>query len=148
MRCWNTSIENVKGLEMTPPIYRARRKDSGDYVEGNFIHVPKLMASNELYMIEAYSIDDTGIDALQFDIDPSTLAISFEDMVDSKGIRIFAALNESGVGGDMFKKQYVFVYIRGTLYYIDTTVVGVEVPRSVFRPSDFEVTGIYEVGHQ
>ena len=39
------------------------------------------------------------------EIDPTTLAIHFPDMLDSQGNKIFASLSEDGKGGDIIKYE-------------------------------------------
>ena len=42
-----------------------------------------------------------------YEIDPTTLAINFSDMLDSQGNKIFASLSENGKGGDIIKYEQV-----------------------------------------
>lgn len=98
-------------MELNIPIYRAKKIDSDEYVEG-------------------YLIDNTSISVLQhkratemgakqfrenidyFRIDPTTLAIHHENMLDSKENKIFASLQEFGKGGDIISDgEYDFVVI-------------------------------------
>jgi len=86
---------------MTPPIYRARRKDNGEW----------MTSKNGMWWDDCYGgcfkpyfkeWNSFGLGYYQdVEIDPTTLAISFEDMIDKNGKRIFAALNENGVGGSL-----------------------------------------------
>ena len=80
------------------PIYRAKKIDSDEYVEGYYIFDKgnaKHFMTQENFTFStfsgAYSISR---------IDPSTLAIHFPDMIDSEKTRIFASLSEDGKGGD------------------------------------------------
>ena len=70
------------------PIYRAKKIDSDEYVEGF------LSNFKTAFIVEL----DT---QTPFTIDPSTLAIHFPDMIDSDGTKIFASLSEDGKGGDI-----------------------------------------------
>ena len=101
---------------MNIPIYRAKKIDSDEYVEG-YLYGDTINCSAgseqaqdkyEVKEIEYYIMDST-----QFHndlIDPSTLAIHFPDMIDKNGKKIFASLGEDGVGGDMTK----YINLRGT----------------------------------
>ena len=53
------------------------------------------------------------------EIDSSTLAISFNDMIDSEGTKIFASLSEDGKGGDNFIEDDV---TRVILFDKDLTI--------------------------
>ncbi len=82
------------------PIYRAKKK-YGDkvYIEGDLLNY------DGHYMIiedfdKYYTCDGQNIDFNYELVDKSTLAIHFPDMMDCKGTRIFASLNEDGKGGD------------------------------------------------
>ena len=71
------------------PIYRAKKQDSDEWVEG---YLNKNMSGK--FVIENERV---------YKIDPSTLAIHFDGMLDKNGKKIFASLNEDGVGGDDIK---------------------------------------------
>ena len=91
-----------KGYIMIP-IYRAKKIDSDEYVEG--------MLGQYVYGdLWIKPINKTGISSKcrskWFDIDPSTLAIHFPDMIDSEGTKIFASLSEDGKGGSIFYNSY------------------------------------------
>ena len=85
------------------PIYRAKKLDSGEYVIGwlanptpslfyiFYNHCGYLNVNNEVCIQENERAE----------IDPSTLAIHFPDMLDSEGTKIFASLSEDGSGGDI-----------------------------------------------
>jgi hypothetical protein len=72
------------------PIYRAKKIDSDDYVEG-------WLVENEI-IIQEFSPEYTMEyhDGCYFYIDQSTLAIHFPDMIDSEGTKIFASLSKNG----------------------------------------------------
>ena len=89
---------------MKTQIYRAKKIDSDDYVEGYLYK-----DNNEFLIIKEDAIDGadwSGRDETCFNsmlihnVDPSTLAISFPDMLDKNGKPIFASLSEGGKGGD------------------------------------------------
>ena len=72
---------------MNIPIYRAKKIDGEEYVEGFYIdgHI--------------VNIDYEGFETYE-KIDESTLSIHFEGMLDSEGAKIFASLSDDGKGGD------------------------------------------------
>jgi len=115
------------------PIYRAKKVDSDEYVEGYLIgnkngyfiigHMTVLPITNKLYS----------------QIDPSTLAINFPDMIDSEGTKIFASLSEDGKGGDVIKGF--------TPQILDTTINMVNFGNTNFGSLDLNklrVIGIQE----
>ena len=114
------------------PIYRAKKIDSGEYVIGwlanptpslfyiFYNHCGYLNVNNEVCIQENERAE----------IDPSTLAIHFPDMLDSEGTKIFASLSEDGKGGDTFKINgkdntfdiFVAIFQGGNgLYLLNTT---------------------------
>lgn len=70
------------------PLYRAKKIDSDEYVEGLLSH-----------RIESEKVIGISYDGVAF-CDPSTLSIHFPDMLDSQGNKIFASLSKDGKGGD------------------------------------------------
>ena len=81
---------------MNLPEYRAKKIDSEDLAIGCLIS--DMVGTNYKYYIKKTYND---IDELT-EIDPSTLAIHFPDMLDSNNNPIFASLSESGKGGDTY----------------------------------------------
>lgn len=75
------------------PIYRARRSDSDEWVDGY------LTSENTIQRKGSYYLTDT------FEIDQNTLSIHFPSMIDKNGKKIFASLSEDGVGGDKIYAQ-------------------------------------------
>ena len=94
------------------PIYRARKIDSEEYVEGYLLDDDRIGSINFDCYAE-YAFEDA------FEIDSSTLAISFDDMKDSEGTRIFASLSEDGKGGDTILNDenniFVYLYTNGKI---------------------------------
>jgi len=95
------------------PIYRAKKIDSDEYVEGclDFLITP-------IQKMKLYQIATTDPTKEYITINPSTLAIHFLDMLDSEGNKIFASLSEDGRGGDYFeaiKRNFVFKYMNGKI---------------------------------
>ena len=75
------------------PIYRAKNIDTNEYVEGWY--TDPIIIEGELYI----SITNK---SGTFRVDKTTIAIHFKDMIDAKGSKIFASLQEGGKGGDIF----------------------------------------------
>ncbi len=88
------------------PVYRAKKIDSDEYVEGFYFNICYFKSKHyikELLNISGFvdGIQNTNNwDYRDVEIDPTTLAIHFEDMLDSEGTRIFASLSKDGKGGD------------------------------------------------
>lgn len=84
------------------PIYRAKKVDSDEYVVGYYFNaeiekqhiIMKQVASTDYYFM---------FDNDEYEIDPSTLAIHFPNMIDGQGNKIFASLSEDGKGGDILE---------------------------------------------
>ncbi len=87
---------------MNLPIYRAKKIDSDDWVEGY------LTENNGGYKIEVkkYPFVNGGFVLKSYFIDQKTLASHMDGMIDKNGKKIFASLSEGGVGGDR-------VFIKG-----------------------------------
>lgn len=87
---------------MNLPIYRAKKIDSDEYVEGYYS--PDKNYQEHIHTIFYFDIGDFDVDRkTTTQIDPATLAIHFPDMLDSQGNKIFASLSEDGKGGDKLK---------------------------------------------
>lgn len=90
---------------MNIPIYRAKEINSNEYIKGtgttDFLNI------NNISGFEHYN-DGTRLwlwsNYFWIEIDPTTLAIHFEDMFDSQGNKIFASLSEDGKGGDILQE--------------------------------------------
>lgn len=81
------------------PIFRAKKTDSDEYVEGQYL----------AYKGYPTIFNEYGLNGIE--IDKSTLSIHFPDMLDSQGDKIFASLQEDGKGGDLidnfnFQEKY------------------------------------------
>lgn len=93
---------------MNIPIYRAKKIDSDEYVMG--------MLTKRVFTDYLLIRDDINTNLSK--IDPTTLAIHFSDMLDSKGNKIFASLSEDGKGGDIVEyngRQEIIKYSNGTI---------------------------------
>ena len=84
-------------METQIPEYRAKKIDSDDYVKG-YLTSCKSIYEKDYYITKGHNHPI-------IEIDPSTLAIHFPDMIDSEGTRIFASLSEDGTGGDRFNAE-------------------------------------------
>lgn len=111
---------------MNIPIYRAKGVDRYGYVEGFLIksfdvyYIVNDKASeicdSEGGTVLGYEISKEYSDA--FKIDPTTLAIHFPNIIDIKGDKIFASLQEDGKGGDIVEyngRQEIIKYSNGTI---------------------------------
>ena len=93
------------------PIYRARRIDSDEYVEGYYVE--SINYKSNIQVNNSYFQE----------IDPTTLAIHFPDMLDSQGNKIFASLSEDGKGGDIAKYNnkgtWILIYIQNAFMWVN-----------------------------
>ena len=80
------------------PLYRAKKIDSDKYIQGY------LLGMWGEYFI---SWGETNHVPNKVQIDPTTLAIHFKDMVDSEGNKIFASLSKEGKGGDIVELEHI-----------------------------------------
>ena len=96
---------------MNIPIYRAKKIDSDEYVMG--------MLTKRVFTDYLLIRDDINTNLSK--IDPTTLAIHFSDMLDSKGNKIFASLSEDGKGGDVLNSGYgeviIAIYEEGMIKF-------------------------------
>ena len=86
----------MKKFEIDIPLHRARKKNSNEYIIGYLIGIDK---ENNLCAVRQLNEEYVGVDICNL----STLSISFPDMTDSQGNKIFASLREDGRGGDIFE---------------------------------------------
>ena len=134
------------------PIFRAKKLDSDKYIIGQYIETE---FSNEEYcdieeqetiikhcIIKDFRTVHDDYEYCNFDIteiDIATLAIHFPDMLDSKGNKIFASLQEDGKGGDIMQDDEYF----GIAKYKDCQfVVEYEDCIDNIDNGNFEVMGI------
>lgn len=123
---------------MNIPIYRAKKIDSDEYVEGYYS--PDKNYQEHIHTIFYFDIGDFNVDRkTTTQIDPTTLAIHFPDMLDSQGNKIFASLSASGKGGDIMKDDEYY----GIAKYVDCKfVVEYENCFDVIDEGNFEAIGI------
>lgn len=114
----------MKKIEIEIPIYRAKKIDSDDNIKSQS-YIKKLIGGNyHHYLVKYYSPDYEDVE-----IDPSTLAIHFPDMLDRQGNKIFASLSEDGKGGDICEidkgeRVGVFIYHKYAMC-IDINVIEI-----------------------
>ena len=94
------------------PIYRAKKIDSDEYVIGYCEYIPNdgrsINIINSGCWISWIKLDNKGFrDRFEVEVDLTTLAIHFPDMIDSQGNKIFASLSEDGKGGDIILEPYL-----------------------------------------
>lgn len=99
---------------MNIPIYRAKKIDSDEYVLGQPTYIPH----DRDRIIMHVKLHEARLDVRTFEIDPSTLSISFPDMLDSEGNKIFASLSEDGRGGDLISHKGEFLESKEDLIAI------------------------------
>ena len=122
----------MKKIEIEIPIYRAKKIDSDEYINGDLFNKKYIILESELnkQIIDAiehinevlvsecstecknehnalknmlYKLQSNERFEHIYEIQQSTLAIHFNDMLDSQGNKIFASLREDGRGGDIFE---------------------------------------------
>lgn len=93
------------------PVYRAKVIDSDEYIVGQYC----------AYKGHSTIFNNYGMDGIA--IDPTTLAIHFNDMLDSEGNKIFASLSEDGKGGTLLEHDD---YDNGILTSYEANVVVIE----------------------
>ena len=96
------------------PIYRAKKKDSDEYVEG-YYHSYKDNIITEDKVLHRIVQKDNPLYRF-YDIDTTTLSIHFPNMLASdsdryfsngeKDLRIFASLQKDGKGGDICESKW------------------------------------------
>ena len=129
------------------PIYRAKKIDSDEYVEGYYVFVEKVTGQKVHKMFTCAWRAET-LEA-NFNIDPSTLAIHFPDMIDSEGNKIFASLSEDGKGGDKLQHEDIDecgVYEATTVVYDNQTICFLnDYPNTLINNyTNLKVTGIQQ----
>ena len=109
------------------PIYRAKKIDSDEYVEGLLLKDFNSAKHDRFRFYIQYEAFD-GKELHKTEIDQSTLSIHFPDLIASdsdrllpngeKDLRIFASLSEFGKGGDILGingRDEVITYDEGTI---------------------------------
>ena len=125
---------------MNIPIYRAKKIDSDEYVVGYYS--PDKNYQEHIHTIFYFDTGDFNVDRkTTTQIDISTIAIHFPDMLDSQGNKIFASLSEDGKGGDIMKDDE---YCGIAKYKDSRFVVEYENVEECLYEGNFEVIGIQE----
>lgn len=109
--------------QLNIPIYRAKRINGDEYVEGYYEHIKG--ARGYKNDVIKYNIK-SGRTILNCNssIDAATLAIHFPDMLDSEGNKIFASLSEDGKGGDVVKiGAFLEKYQKANVVYKDGRIL-------------------------
>jgi len=112
-----------KELKLNIPQNRAKKMYEDEYIFGTTIN----FCGNTYMIVNVRDVNLVlgfgGINAEFYEIDPSTLAIHFPDMIDSEGTKIFASLSEDGKGGDICddesKNLFVTIFIKNALCFKD-----------------------------
>lgn len=113
------------------PIFRAKKMASDEYVIGFYI----FDGVRHLLLVDRGNL-------VQIQIDPTTLAIHFPDMIDSQGNKIFASLSEDGKGGDIVEQE-INMYLddprphNGT-YWVQTKCPILYKHRSIYVKYDIK----------
>ena len=138
---------------MNLPIYRAKKIDSNEYVEGFYIEDYGIASYIQESKYLNFIVSDRGekgmeVDTL-FQIDPTSLSIHFPDILDSQGNKIFASLQEDGKGGDiLYYKSKIDLVTKTTVYFENYRLITHSKGENTFRDkeslSKFEVIGIKE----
>ena len=114
------------------PIYRGKSIKTKQYVEG-YLKTCTDTGAN-VYWIQTK-------DWIDYQIDPRSLCISFSDMLDINGVRVFASLSTSYNVGDIMKDDEYY----GIAKYINCEfVVEYENCYDNISEGNFEVVGIQE----
>ena len=120
----------VKQLDL--PIYRGKSIKTKQYVEGYL--KPCVDTGANIYWIQTK-------DWIDYQIDPRSLCVSFSDMLDINGVRIFASLPTSYNVGDIMKDDEYY----GIAKYINCEfVVEYENCYDNISEGNFEVVGVPE----
>ena len=114
------------------PIYRGKSIKTKQYVEG-YLKTCTDTGAN-VYWIQTK-------DWIDYQIDPRSLCISFQDMLDINGVRVFASLPTSYNVGDIMKDDEYY----GIAKYINCEfVVEYENCYDNISEGNFEVVGLQE----
>ena len=106
--------------ELKIPTYRAKIIDSDEYVESETLL--KTIDESKIFLAKDFAEeynncievgDFSNLFSVDYwEIDTTTMAIHFPNMIDSKGNKIFASLREDGKGGDRYyigDKRLVYI---------------------------------------
>ena len=124
--------------DLNIPIYRAKKIDSDEYVEGYLY---------ESAIYEAFRIITKSIS--EFSIDSSTLSIHFPnwiciDQETEKEVKVFASLQKDKKGGSIVEVRDNFQGTTGALYFSEASLMFQGIHFTEAELQAFEVTGIQE----
>ena len=131
------------------PIFRAKASEKvwgggvekGDYVIGYFFQEARDNEDKCFYDYVFYIKQTYGDHFQDIEVDITTLAIHFPDMLDSQGNKIFASLSEDGKGGDIMKDDEYY----GIAKYKDSRfVVEYENVEECLYEGNYEIIGIQQ----
>ena len=118
------------------PIFRAKKIDSDERIEGQYL----------VYKGYPTIFNEYGLNGIE--IDKSTLSIHFPDMLDSQGNKIFASLQKDGRGGDICSvNDYIDSGLEGVAIYQN---YGFRIDRKgkamgiSLSSTDIKITGIQQ----
>jgi len=110
------------------PIYRAKEKNSDEYAIGYYM--PTLDNRHFIHAYIEIGVFEAICTIAWVEIDLSTLAINFPDMIDKDDTKIFASLSKDGKGGDCLKshsgENARLVYKENTMQWDIYTQYGVK----------------------
>ena len=105
----------MKQNKIEIPIYRAKKIDSNEYIVGYYS--PDKNYQEHIHTIFYFDTGDFNVDRKTItQIDQTTLAIHFPNMLDGQKNKIFASLSEDGKGGDVVThpdygdNKYILIY--------------------------------------
>lgn len=136
------------------PIFRAKKIDSDEYVEGSLIK-SRFIFKDWIDDVWTSFGETRSNKAEVYTIDPTTLSISFPDMLDSQGNKIFASLQKDGKGGDLCEYTNIDGKTKGAfrvsqhftygihLKLEDNTYVNIDF-KDKYDILNFEIIGIQE----
>lgn len=136
----NLKISNI-------PIYRAKKIDSDEWVVGYYQTETGTNVEDKNNMFRTLRHIIIDLDNHQHEIDPTTLAIHFPDIIDSQGNKIFASLQDDGKGGDiLYYKSKIDLVTKTTVYFENYRLITHSKGENTFRDkeslSKFEIIGI------
>ena len=122
--------------ELNISIYRAKKIDSNEYVEGVFDGEYRILTK---YDITKFARSTSSVCYRAEIVDPSTLAIHFPNMIatDKDKTKIFASMQPNGKGGDLVEglcrdinpdelvMLHAPVNFKGVVRFYNETIMGV-----------------------
>lgn len=109
------------------PIYRAKKIDSNEWVEGLYYingyisnHIEPYINKNNVLTLkhnDCYFLHE---------VDPKTLSINFPTMIDKSSKKIFASFNEDGIGGDIVNRYEIYNTPKRTSRFYDSIPVFIK----------------------